>query len=181
MGTRERFRANDSPIYVRGEVQKPGAIVPRGVLQVVNAKPPSVRKGSGRLELAEWVASADNPLTARVYVNRVWLHLFGRGLVNTPDNFGTTGTAPSHPELLDFLAIQFMKDGWSTKKLVKAIVLSQTYQLASNYDAKNHEADPDNVFHWRMSPARLDAEVIRDSILAAKEAGKEVLIDGTAG
>ena len=166
MGTRERFRANDSPIYIRGEVQKPGAIVPRGVLQVVNAKAPSVQKGSGRLELAEWVASADNPLTARVYVNRVWLHLFGRGLVNTPDNFGTTGAAPSHPELLDYLAIRFMKDGWSTKKLVKAIVLSQTYQLASNYDAKNHEADPDNVFHWRMSPARLDAEVIRDSILA---------------
>jgi hypothetical protein len=166
MGVRDKARPADSPLYIRGEVDKPGAVVPRGFVQVVHrgTTPPLV-KGSGRLELAEWVASKDNPLTARVYVNRIWSHLFGRGLVATPDNFGASGEKPSHPELLDHLAMTFAEDGWSTKKLIRRLVLSRAYRLASTTDAKNYEADPDNTLVWRMSPRRLDAEAIRDAML----------------
>ena len=99
-------------------------------------------------------------------VNRVWLHLFGRGLVPTPDNFGAAGQPPSHPELLDHLAVAFMDDGWSVKKLIRAIVLSHAYQLGSRFDPKNFEADPDNALVWRMSPRRLEAEALRDAMLA---------------
>ncbi|QEL19113.1 PSD1 and planctomycete cytochrome C domain-containing protein [Limnoglobus roseus] len=166
MGVREKFRPADSAVFNRGEVDKPGATVSRGVLQVVTTKQPKITRGSGRLELANWVASAENPLTARVYVNRVWLHLFGRGLVATPDNFGTTGQPPSNPALLDHLATWFIENGWSTKKLVKYLVTTRAYQLSTTFDAKNHEADPDNALAWRMTPGRLDAEVIHDAMLA---------------
>jgi hypothetical protein len=98
--------------------------------------------------------------------NRVWLHLFGRGLVPTADNFGAAGQPPSHPELLDHLAVGFVDDGWSVKKLVKRVVMSHAYQLDSRFDAGNNELDPDNVLVWRMSPRRLDAESLRDSMLA---------------
>ena len=125
-----------------------------------------IASGSGRKELAAWVASADNPLTARVMANRVWGHLFGRGLVPTPDNFGTTGQPPSHPELLDHLAATFVEDGWSVKALIRRLVLTRTYRQASTYDAADAATDPANVFHWRMSPRRLDAEAIRDAMLA---------------
>jgi hypothetical protein len=167
MGVRDRFRSFDSPVFARGEVDKPGEVVPRGVLQVVGTSQPKVRRGSsGRLELANWVAAKDNPLTARVYVNRVWLHLFGRGIVPTPDNFGASGLPPSNQPLLDHLAVSFVEDGWSTKKLVKRLVLSRAYQLSAKFDDANHTADPDNALVWRMTPGRLDAETIRDSILA---------------
>ncbi len=166
MGTRDRYRGMNSPVYQRGEPDKPGETVSRGFLQVMTTKQPTIRAGSGRLELANWVASKDNPLTARVYVNRVWLHLFGRGIVSSPDNFGTTGAAPSNPALLDYLAIRFMDDGWSTKKLIKSLVTTDAYRLSTTFDAKNLEIDPDNAFLWRMTPGRLDAEVIRDSLLA---------------
>jgi len=166
MGVRDKVRPADSPLYIRGEVEKPGAVIPRGFVQVVHRSPsPTLTKGSGRLELAEWVASKENPLTARVYVNRVWSHLFGRGLVATPDNFGASGEKPSHPELLDYLATTFVDDGWSTKKLIRRLVLSRAYRLASTTDAKNYEADPDNALLWRMAPRRLDAEAIRDAML----------------
>jgi hypothetical protein len=165
-GVRDKTRPADSPLYVRGEVEKPGQVVPRGFVQVVHRGPaPTLTKGSGRLELARWIASKDNPLTARVYVNRVWAHLFSRGLVFTPDNFGASGEKPSHPELLDHLAATFVEDGWSTKKLVRRLVLSRAYRLASTTDAKNFEADPDNALVWRMSPRRLEAEAIRDAML----------------
>ncbi|QDU23186.1 DUF1553 domain-containing protein [Urbifossiella limnaea] len=157
----------DSPLYIRGEVDKPGEVVPRGFLQVLTPSPKPIRAGSGRKELAEWVASKDNPLTARVMVNRVWLNLFGQGLVPTPDNFGVAGRAPTNPALLDTLAVSFMDDGWSVKRLIRRIVLSRAYQLDSRTDAKNAEADPDNALVWRMSPRRLDAEALRDSMLAA--------------
>ncbi|HYH63457.1 MAG TPA: DUF1549 domain-containing protein, partial [Urbifossiella sp.] len=157
----------DSPLYVRGEVDKPGEIVPRGFLQVLTPSPRPIRAGSGRKELAEWVASKDNPLTARVMVNRVWLNLFGQGLVPTPDNFGVAGRPPTNPALLDSLAVTFVEDGWSVKKLIRRIVLSRAYQLDSRTDARNAEADPDNALVWRMSPRRLDAEALRDSMLAA--------------
>ncbi|HUR55905.1 MAG TPA: PSD1 and planctomycete cytochrome C domain-containing protein [Gemmataceae bacterium] len=157
----------DSPIFTRGEPDKPTAErVPRGALQVVSTTQPRIRAGSGRLELANWIASKDNPLTARVMANRVWLHLFGRGLVPTAENFGAAGQPPSHPELLDHLAITFAADGWSVKKLIRRIVLSHAYQLDSKYDAKNNEADPENALVWRMTPRRLDAESLRDSMLA---------------
>jgi hypothetical protein len=158
----------DSPIYDRGEPDKPSATrVPRGTLQVMSRTPLRIRSGtSGRVELAEWIASRDNPLTARVMVNRVWMHLFGGGLVPTADNFGAAGRPPSHPELLDHLALGFMEDGWSVKKLIKKVVMSHAYQLDSKNDAKNFEVDPDNALVWRMSPRRLDAEAMRDSMLA---------------
>ena len=157
----------DSPLYVRGEVDKPGDVIPRGFLQVLTPNPKAIRGGSGRKELADWVASKDNPLTARVMVNRVWLNLFGQGLVPTPDNFGVAGRAPTNPALLDSLAVTFVEDGWSVKKLIRRIVLSRAYQLDSRSDPRNVEADPDNALVWRMSPRRLDAEALRDSMLAA--------------
>jgi hypothetical protein len=169
MGVRERERVLNSPIYQRGEIDKPGESVPRGVVQVVTTSIPEIRQGSGRLELADWLASPENPLTARVMVNRIWLHLFGRGLVPTPDNFGAAGQPPSHPELLDHLAVTFMDNGWSVKTLIRQLVLSRAYQLDSRFDARANEADPDNVLVWRMSKRRLEAEAVRDAMLAVSD------------
>ena len=166
MGVRERDEAVDSPLYVRGELDQPGEVVPRGLVRVVCAETPApIAAGSGRRELADWLASPANPLTARVIVNRVWLHLFGRGLVPTPDNFGAAGQRPSHPELLDTLAVDFMADGWSIKRLIRRIVLSRAYGLDSSHDPHNFEADPDNALVWRMSKRRLEAEALRDALL----------------
>src|SRR5262249_62080464 len=114
--------------------------------------------GSGRRELADWIASRDNPLTARVMANRVWLHLLGRGLVPTPDNFGASGLPPGNPALLDHLAVTFAEGGWSLKKLIRTIVLSRAYQLSARFDEKNFEADPDNVLVWRGPEGRLGGE-----------------------
>ena len=167
MGARDKYRTIDSPVFTRGEPDKPGEVVPRGVLQVVGTSKPSFdKKSSGRLQVADWVASAENPLTARVFVNRVWLHLFGRGIVPTPDNFGAAGNPPSNQALLDHLAVTFAKEGWSTKKLIRQLVLSHAYRLSSKFDPANHETDPDNVLVWRTLPQRLDAEAVRDGILA---------------
>jgi Protein of unknown function (DUF1549)/Protein of unknown function (DUF1553)/Planctomycete cytochrome C/EF-hand domain pair len=166
MGVRDGSRAANSPLYVRGEVDKPGDAVPRGVVQVISRKAVTIPAGSGRLELADWLASPDNPLPARVMANRVWLHLFGRGLVPTPDNFGNSGHAPAHPELLDYLAVSFIENGWSVKKLIRFLVLSRAYQLSSRYDPHNDEIDPDNTYVWRHMKRRLDAESLRDSLLA---------------
>ena len=166
MGVRERDEAVDSPLYARGELDQPGEVVPRGLVRVVCAEtPPSIAAGSGRRELADWLASPANPLTARVIVNRVWLHLFGRGLVPTPDNFGAAGQRPSHPELLDTLALDFMADNWSIKRLIRRIVLSRAYGLDSAHDPLNFEADPDNALIWRMSKRRLEGEALRDALL----------------
>ena len=158
----------DSPIFNRGEPDKPTAErVPRGTLQVMSNAPLRIKAGtSGRLELAEWIASKDNPLTARVQANRVWMHLFGHGLVPTADNFGAAGQPPSNPALLDHLALTLMNDGWSTKALIKRIVMSAAYQLDSKFEKAKFEADPDNALVWRMSPRRMDAESLRDSMLA---------------
>jgi hypothetical protein len=156
----------DSPLYTRGEVDKPGPVVPRGFLQVMTTTPAHIRSGSGRLELADWIASKDNPLTARVMANRLWLHLFGRGIVPTTDNFGAAGQPPSNPALLDHLATTFVADGWSVKKLIRRVMLSHAYQLDSRTDPKAFQTDPDNALIWRMSPRRLDAEALRDSTLA---------------
>jgi hypothetical protein len=116
--------------------------------------------------LAEWIVSPQNPLTARVYVNRVWSYLFGAGLVRTPDNFGTAGERPSHPELLDYLATRLMHAGWSTKRLVRDMVLSHAYRMGTAEDAEAFAMDPENRLHWRMNRVRLDAESLRDAMLA---------------
>jgi hypothetical protein len=157
------------PIYIRGELKKPGEIVPRGFVSSVKLEKEIKvdTKQSGRLQLAEWIADSSNPLTARVAANRVWHYLFGQGIVRSVDNFGSNGETPSHPDLLDHLAHQFMADGWSVKKLIRSIVLSRTYQLASSYSEKNYEVDPDNVLVWKHSMRRLNVEAIRDSMLAA--------------
>jgi hypothetical protein len=166
MGVREG-RPADSPLYVRGEIRQPSGAVRRGFPQVLTTKQPDIRRSeSGRRELADWIASSDNPLTARVMANRIWVHLFGRGLVPTPDNFGASGLPPSHPALLDYLAVSFVDNGWSVKKLIRSIVLSRAYRLSTQFDERNFEVDPDNVLVWRMSKRRLEAEALRDSMLA---------------
>jgi Protein of unknown function (DUF1553)/Protein of unknown function (DUF1549) len=169
MGIRDGKIVGDTEIRIRGEAEKIGPAVPRGFLSLLNVPgAPKINPGqSGRLELAQWLTSPDNPLTPRVMANRVWQHLFGQGLVRSVDNFGVTGEAPSHPELLDHLARQFMRDDWSVKKLIRSIVLSRAYQLSSDAPAVNIAIDPANRLVWRHSPRRLDAEEIRDAMLAA--------------
>jgi len=158
----------DSLVYTRGEADQPSDVrVTRGTVQVMSNAPLKISStSSGRLELAEWIAGKENPLTARVMVNRVWRQLFGRGLVPTADDFGLAGRPPTHPELLDHLAHRFMDDGWSVKKLVKYVVLSHVYQLGSIADPGAMEVDPDNTLLWRSTPRRLDAESLRDALLA---------------
>ena len=155
-------------IMVRGEPASLGPEAPRGFLTILGGqKVPNEEKGSGRLQLAEWVTDPKNPLTARVMVNRIWLWHFGRGLVATPDDFGTRGEAPTHPELLDYLASRFLESGWSVKKMHRLIMVSRAYQMASGDDAKNALKDSKNAWLWKFNRRRLDAEEIRDSLLAA--------------
>src|SRR5262249_43794620 len=123
-------------------------------------------RGSGRLELAEAIADPKNQLSARVLVNRVWQHHFGKGLVRTPSNFGALGELPSHPELLDYLAQRFLQSGWSIKFLHRQLMLSATYQQSSRFDPRNHDRDPDNKLLWRMNRRRLEVEAWRDAILS---------------
>ena len=134
--------------------------------------PPADGHTSGRRRaLAEWLASRENPLTPRVIVNRVWHHHFGRGIVATLDNFGKMGEQPTHPELLDWLAVEFMNRGWSIKQLHKLIMTSEAYQMASAYvDTENLDKDPQNQYLWRYRTQRLDAEIVRDSVLVASGA-----------
>jgi hypothetical protein len=162
---------SDSPLFARGEPDKPGERVPRGFVSVLSlGETPAIpARSSGRKELADWMTSPGNPLTARVMTNRVWHWLFGRGLVESTDNFGTTGQKPTNQALLDDLAVRFREGGWSVKKLVREIVLSRTYQLGSGFDEKAFAADPENTLNWRMSKRRLDAECIRDAILATSQ------------
>jgi hypothetical protein len=164
----EEPKIEDTQVHIRGSVHNLGDTVPRGFLSVatIGRVLPLPSDSSGRRELAAWLAAADNPLTARVIVNRVWHWLFGAGLVRTTDNFGTTGETPSHPELLDDLAVRFVDDGWSIKRLVRQIVLSHAYRLASSDDRASRAIDPENRLLWRMNRRRLDAECIRDTILA---------------
>jgi cytochrome c553 len=154
----------DAQIRIRGVERQKGEKVPRGFLQVAlaGAQPALPQHQSGRLELADWIASDRNPLTARVLVNRVWTWLFGNGLVRTVDNFGTTGEAPTHPELLDYLATRFVEEGWSLKKLVRSIVLTRTWQQAVEAPGTQ---DPDNRLLTHANRRRLNAEQIRDSLL----------------
>jgi hypothetical protein len=162
----EFAKIGDARLYARGDVDKPGEKVPRGFPTVLSAKEASnIQGGSGRLELADWLTSSANPLTARVFVNRTWHWLFGRGLVESCDNFGTTGMKPSNQALLDTLAVKFVENGWNVKALIREIVVSHAYALSSNYDEKNFHADPENALVWRANKRRLDAECVRDAIL----------------
>ncbi|HZE97630.1 MAG TPA: DUF1553 domain-containing protein [Planctomycetota bacterium] len=165
MAVREEKTIGDVRIHIRGNVHTQGDVAPRGVLQVatLGTAPAMPAKESGRRELADWIASRENPLTARVMANRAWHWLFGAGLVRTTDNFGTTGELPSHPELLDALAIRFVDEGWSVKRLVRMIVLTETYRRASGKPA---EMDPENRLLAVANRRRLDAECIRDTMLA---------------
>lgn len=168
--TRIEYRPNtaqDVAVHVRGNAATTGPVVPRRFLAVL-ASDPAMRweQGSGRRELAEAIVTDAAPLAARVIVNRIWQHHFGRGLVTTPSNFGEQGERPSHPELLDDLAARFVTGGWSMKRLHREIVSSAVYRQASHRDAARHAADPDNVWLWRMKPRRLEVEAWRDALLA---------------
>ena len=167
LGVRDSKKIADTEIRIRGESEKLGPVVPRGFLSVLDKVPanPIVADQSGRRELAQWLTDHDNPLTPRVAVNRIWQRLFSEGIVRTVDNFGSTGDEPSHSELLDFLAAKFVADGWSYKKLIKYLVLTRTYQLASTAQSEAVAADPANRWLWRHAPRRLEAEEIRDSVL----------------
>jgi len=167
-------------IFVRGNPNRAGDFVPRRFLSLLDEKPRPFEHGSGRLDLARAIVNKNNPLTARVWVNRVWLHHFGAGLVRTPSDFGVRSEPPSHPELLDYLAATFVEQGWSIKKLHREIMLSAVYQQASSASAvaanslgpgspgraKPEGADPENRFLWKMPRRRLDFEALRDSLLS---------------
>jgi hypothetical protein len=157
----------DLKVYVRGNPAKQGDVAPRRFLHVVAGNdPPRFTQGSGRKELAEAIADPKNPLTARVMVNRIWQQHFGRGIVGTPSNFGKLGEPPTHPELLDYLAARFVEQGWSVKKLHREIMLSATYRLSSEKEARATEIDPDNRLLWRAARQRLQVEAWRDALLA---------------
>jgi len=167
MAPRDEDKPGDLRIHIRGSHETLGELVPRGTLQVASwGEPFSIREGSGRRELAEWLADARNPLTARVYVNRVWKHLFGEGLVRSVDDFGVQGEPPSHPELLDRLASEFIASGWSTKSLLRSLVLSRAYGLSSAATPALKRADPENRLLGHAHRKRLQAEPIRDAILS---------------
>ncbi len=162
------FVQNTNPpathVHVRGDFLREGERVEPGVLQCLGKTSAAARS---RLDLARWIASPENPLTARVAVNQAWMHLFGRGLVATTDDFGTRGEAPSHPELLDWLADDFVRNGWSRKALVRGIVLSSTYRQSSRHRPELADRDPDNRWVARQTRVRVESEVLRDAALAA--------------
>jgi hypothetical protein len=155
-------------ITIRGNPHALGDEVPRGFVRVIAQNRPMAMPTdhSGRRELANWIASADNPLTARVAVNRIWQHLFGEGIVRSVDYFGARGEPPTHPELLDALALRFVSGGWSAKRMIRGLVLSRTYAMSSAPDHRGNAVDPDNRLLWRANRRRLDAESLRDVNLA---------------
>jgi hypothetical protein len=166
MGVQDRTSPRDAKLLVRGEINQPAQEIERGIVRVISNQPVTIPKASsGRLELANWLISRDNPLTARVMVNRIWLHMIGKAIVRETDNFGVSGPAPTHPELLDYLAVEFMDNRWSVKHIVRQIATSRVYRLSSQFDAIQMELDPENVYVARGNSRKLDAESIRDAIL----------------
>ncbi len=170
MAVRDAQDVGDCPLRIRGETHKQGPMVKRGFLTVATTDNDGGGlqnpRQSGRAELAEWVAGADNPLTARVITNRVWQHLLGEGLVRSVDNFGHLGEAPTHPQLLDTLAVDLVESGWSIKSLVRRIALSRTYRMSCRHDERAFAVDPENRLLWSAHRKRLPAEAIRDAMLA---------------
>ncbi len=166
MGVQDRSSIRDSRVLVRGEIDQPAQVVPRGFPQVLSDHAVNISdKSSGRLELAKWISNPEHPLTARVMVNRIWQHLVGSGIVSSTEDFGSTGQLPTHPELLDHLAWQFVESNWSVKSMIRSIATSRAYRLSTAYDATKFNEDPENKLLWRGNPRRLDAEAIRDSML----------------
>jgi hypothetical protein len=164
---RDSDKPHDIRIHIRGNADNLGDEAPRAFLSVLSpGEPVPFRQGSGRLELAQAIANPQNPLTPRVMVNRIWQHHFGAGLVRTPSNFGQLGDRPSHPELLDYLADRFIRNGWSIKAMHREIMLSAAYQLSADDSADNYARDPDNRFVWHAVRRRLDVEALRDSLLS---------------
>ena len=158
----------DEAVFVRGNPRTPGGVVPHRSLEAIaGTEGLKHSTGSGRLELAnQWTDAKQNPFVSRIAVNRIWHHLFGRGLVPTPDNFGLLGEAPTHPELLDHLATEFVRDGWSTKRLIRKLVLTDAYRMDSTGDAEADKADPTNALLHKFRMKRLEGEAIRDAMLA---------------
>ncbi|VTR99248.1 PSD1 and planctomycete cytochrome C domain-containing protein [Tuwongella immobilis] len=174
---KDKPKAANSRVHLRGNPANLGAEVPRRFIQVLcSTEPVAFQKGSGRLELAESIVDPKNPLAARVYVNRIWAHLFGRGIVATPSNFGRTGAEPTHPQLLDWLATSFLANGGSTKKLIRQVMLTQSYQMSSVPHPQAAEQDAANQLFSRQNRKRLEVEPFRDAMLAV--AGK---LDGAIG
>jgi hypothetical protein len=167
MIVQDKNRPVNSPVFIRGQAQVRGDIVPRGFLEILSptGKPVTFSEGSGRLELANCIADKNNPLTARVAVNRIWMHHFGEGFVRTPDDLGVMSEKPTHPELLDYLSSWFMENGWSQKKLHKFIVISRVYQESTHTRKEYETIDPENRLLWRANVRRLDFESMRDSLL----------------
>jgi len=160
-------KPHDIKVHIRGNVKTQGDLAPRRFLRVLcDEEPAKFVAGSGRAELADSIASSRNPLTARVFVNRIWGQLTGSFLVATPSNFGRMGERPVHPALLDDLSARLMENNWSTKWLVREIVLSQTYRQSASGSEKSHQEDPDNVWMARMNRRRLSIESWRDGVLA---------------
>ena len=160
-------KAEDARVHIAGSPEKPGAVVPRGFLRILGGPRLSAgAAGSGRRELAGWLTDSANPLTARVMVNRIWQHHFGKGIVPTPSYFGKQGLPPTHPRLLDHLAARFVESGWSVKAMHRLIMRSRTYRLASRRDPENERVDPGNDLLWRARRRRLEGEAIRDAMLA---------------
>jgi len=166
MGMRDGKPA-DCELRIGGDAYELGEAPPRGSIKIpgLPALPPIPDDDSGRLQLAQWIASPTHPLTSRVMVNRIWQHLFGAGLVETVDDFGITGREPLHSELLDHLAVRFVEQGWSIKRMLRTLMLSRTYRLSNHADVTALEKDPDNTLFWRMRPRRLEFEPLRDSLL----------------
>ncbi|MCB1080091.1 MAG: DUF1553 domain-containing protein, partial [Verrucomicrobiae bacterium] len=166
MSVQEEAEPGDWHLHIRGQIRKLGPVVPRGFLSVIDERTAEIAAGeSGRRELAAWLTRPENPLTARVMINRVWRHLFGGGLVRTTENFGTTGDPPTHRELLDWLAVRFVDQGWSVKAAIREIVQSRTYRLSSQASDAAMRSDPSNFLLSHANRRRLDAEVLRDAML----------------
>jgi hypothetical protein len=162
----DKEKPEEQHVWIRGDQNNPGDLSPPHFLAILSPKEPErFHRGKERLDLAEAIASPANPLTARVMVNRVWQQHFGYGLVRTASNFGSQGDRPSHPELLDYLAGRFVREGWSLKKLHREIMLTSAYALSDEPSERNYSEDPDNRLLWRYNRRRLDAEALRDSIL----------------
>jgi Protein of unknown function (DUF1553)/Protein of unknown function (DUF1549) len=168
MATQEKAKPADSPLFDKGDPKKPLAAVPRGPLSAVRAPlfhaiPP---QESGRRQLADWIASPGNPLAGRVIVNRVWLHLFGKGIVDTPDDFGTMGAQPTHPALLDHLAFRFVREGWDVKALIRELVTSRAYRMSSQATPLAARMDATNKLLSHANRKAIEAEAVRDALLA---------------
>ena len=167
MGVQAAEQPKNARVLVRGEIDQPAQEVPRGFVQVLSRSYVDILPtSSGRLELANWMTSPEHPLTSRVMVNRIWQHLMGEAIVREPENFGASGPGPTHAELLDYLAVRFVESGWSVKSMIREIATSRVYRLSSKFDQDRFEKDPDNRHFARANPRRVDAEAIRDSMLA---------------